>query len=81
MYPEGAVPLRLLRLRHSHIRQNITYNCDSGADGFMQAELLGINGGIFRYGDKTLRMVSVVRNAPLYLYHRSFSALLRVTYF
>ena len=61
VYPEGPVALRLLRLRHSHVRQNITYSCDGDADGFMQAELLGINGGIIQYGDKTLRMISPVR--------------------
>ena len=60
MYSEGVVPLRLLRLRHSHVKQNITYTCDDGVDGFMQMQLQGINGGVIHYGDKTVRLVSQV---------------------
>lgn len=42
------------------MRQNITYTCDSGVDGFTLMQLQGINGGLIHYGDKTIRMVSQV---------------------
>jgi hypothetical protein len=67
VYPEGIVPLRLLRLRHSHVRQNITYTCDSGANGFMEMKLQGVNGGTLSYGDKTIRMVSLPGECPVVL--------------
>ena len=61
IYQEGAIPLRLLRLRHSHVRQNITYTCDGGrVDSFMRLQLEGLNGGIIHYDDKTVRVVSQV---------------------
>lgn len=61
VYTEGVVPLRLLRLRHSHVRQNITYNCEDGkSDGFMQVQLQGINGDSIQYGDKSMQIVSRV---------------------
>lgn len=61
VYREGVIPLRLLRLRHSHVKQNITYSCDGGVDGFMNMQLQGMNGGVIRYDDKTVRVVSQVR--------------------
>ena len=42
------------------MRQNITYSCDSGVDGFTMMQLQGINGGLIHYGDKTISMVSQV---------------------
>lgn len=66
-YPEGAIPLRFLRLKHSHIRQNITYNCDSGADGFMLMKLQGANGDTIQFQDKTVRMVSQPGECPVVL--------------
>ena len=60
VYPEGAIPLRFLRLKHAHVRQNITYNCDGGMDGFMMMKLKGANGDTIQFGDKTIRMVSQV---------------------
>ena len=59
-YPEGDIPLRFLRLKHENARQNITYNCDSGVDGFMLAKILGANGDTLTFEDKTIRMISEV---------------------
>lgn len=49
------------------MRQNITYTCDSGMDGFTLMQLQGINGGLIHYGDKTIRVVSqvYVKYSPL----------------
>lgn len=60
-YPEGVIPLRLLRLRHDQVKQNITYDCDAGVDGFMLVKLQAANGGIIHYGSKIFRVVSHVR--------------------
>ena len=60
-YAEGEIALRFLRLKHSHVRQNITYNCDEGMDGFMLVQLLGANGDTLTFHDKTVRLVSEVR--------------------
>ena len=59
-YKEGVVPLRFLRLKHAHIRQNITYDCKSGVDNFMRVKLQAADGGVVSFGDKTVRMVSQV---------------------
>lgn len=59
-YQEGTVPLRFLRLKHNNVRQNITYSCDSGVDSFMLVELLGGNGNVISFSDKTVRMISQV---------------------
>lgn len=52
------------------MRQNITYTCDSGVDGFTLMQLQGINGGLIHYGDKTIRVVSqvYVKSSPFKLY-------------
>lgn len=60
-YQEGAIPLRFLRLKHDNVRQNITYSCDSGVDSFMLVQLLGGNGDVISFNDKTVRMISQVR--------------------
>ena len=65
-YPEGPVPLRFLRLKHTNVRQNITYNCDSGVDSFMLVKMLGANGETLTFGDKTVRMVSQVSQSLLH---------------
>lgn len=59
-YPEGPIPLRFLRLKHSNVRQNITYNCESGVDNFMLVKMRGSNGETVTFGDKTVRMISQV---------------------
>ena len=51
------------------MRQNITYTCDGGPDGFMDIKLQGINGGTLHYGDKTVRMVSRVRDLHTHVIH------------
>ena len=42
------------------MRQNITYTCGDGVNGFMEMQLQGINGGVIHYSDKTVRVVSQV---------------------
>lgn len=55
------MPLRFLRLKHNNVRQNITYSCDSGVDGFTLVQLLAANGDTLTFNDKTIRMISQVR--------------------
>ena len=57
--------MRFLRLKHSNVRQNITYNCDSGVDTFMLMRLQGANGDTIQFGDKTVRMLTQVCKALL----------------
>ena len=64
-YAEGEIALRFLRLKHNHVRQNITYNCDSGMDGFMLVQLLGANGDTLTFHDKTVRLISEVHNGTI----------------
>ncbi len=64
-YPEGDIALRFLRLKHNNVRQNITYSCDSGVDSFMRVRLLTGNGDVITFNDKTVRMISQVRNSQL----------------
>ena len=66
-YAEGEITLRFLRLKHSNVRQNITYDCKGGMDGFMLVKLLGANGETLTFHDKTVRLVSQVRK----IYHKS----------
>lgn len=66
-YPEGDIPLRFLRLKHTHVRQNITYNCEGGVDGFTLMKLQGANGDTIQFGDKTIRMVSQPGECPVVL--------------
>jgi len=66
-YPEGTIPLRFLRLKHSNVRQNITYNCDSGVDTFMLMRLQGANGDTIQFGDKTVRMLTQPGECPVVL--------------
>lgn len=54
------VPLRFLRLKHAHVRQNITYDCKSGVDKFILVKLQAADGGVVSFNDKTVRMVSQV---------------------
>ena len=61
-YAEDEIALRFLRLRHNHVRQNITYNCEAGMDAFMLVKLLGANGDTLTFHDKTVRLVSQVCN-------------------
>jgi len=49
-------------MRHENVRQNITYNCDSGVDNFMLVKMQGSNGETVTFGDKEVRMVSQVSN-------------------
>lgn len=66
-YEEGAIPLRFLRLKHNSVRQNISYSCDSGVDGFMLVKLLGENGDVITFNDKTVRMISQPGECPVVL--------------
>lgn len=59
-YAEGEIALRFLRLKYAHVRQNITYDCEGGMDGFMLVQLLGANGNTLTFHDKTVRLVSEV---------------------
>ena len=59
-YAEGEIALRFLRIKHAHVRQNITYDCEGGMDGFMLVQLLGANGDALTFHDKTVRLVSEV---------------------
>ena len=59
-YAESEVALRFLRLKHNHVRQNITYDCEGGMDGFMLVQLLGANGDTLTFHDKTVRLISEV---------------------
>ena len=54
------VPLRFLRLKHANVRQNITYDCNSGVDNFVLMKLQGANGDTIQFEDKTIQMVSQV---------------------
>ncbi len=47
-------------MKHNNVRQNITYSCDSGVDSFMLVKILGANGDLISFDDKTVRMISQV---------------------
>ncbi|KAL5463569.1 hypothetical protein EMCRGX_G032477 [Ephydatia muelleri] len=53
--PEAAqadlsIPLRFLRLKYSSVRQNITYDCGSGVDGFTKMRHQAADSTTFQFG-------------------------------
>lgn len=62
-----SVPLRFLRLKYSSARQNVTYDCGSGVDGFIKMKLQAADGTTFQFGDKNIRVVSEPGQCPVVL--------------
>ena len=52
--------MRVLRMKHENVRQNITYNCEAGADDFFNINLQAANGETINFEGKSVRMVSQV---------------------
>ena len=52
--------MRILRMKHENVRQNITYDCNAGVDDFFNIRLHAANGETIEYGGKAIRMVSKV---------------------
>ena len=52
--------MRVLRMKHENVRQNITYDCAAGADDFFNINLHAANGETIEFEGKSVRMVSEV---------------------
>lgn len=61
------VTLRILSMKYEHVRQNISYTCDAGMDGYLAVLLETITGEKMDFSHKAIRLVSEVgpRNANI----------------